>query len=57
MTLEYERQILDVVYVRYKLVVNWVVNVETWESLQIDLNLKRRSRLGAVGDAASLVPN
>ena len=57
MTLEHERQILDVVYVRYKLVVNWVVNVETWESLQIDLNLKRRSRPGAVGDTALLVPN
>ena len=27
--LEHERQILDVVYVRYKLVVNSVVNVET----------------------------
>ena len=39
------------------LVVNRVVNGETWESLQIDLNFKRRSRPGAVGDTALLVPN
>ena len=30
---------------------------EAWESLQIDLNFKRRSRPGAVGDTALLVPN